>query len=99
MRKFESIALGNLTLTTFDVLTHYKLIVVSNNYNFYKNFLNLHLTPLYIMQTKLIAAAIATTAASIKLEAPTTLLAQVQDKSGQAQVAGVDTECHGTYAY
>lgn len=51
------------------------------------------------MQTKLIAAAIATTAASIKLEAPTTLLAQVQDKSGQAQVAGVDTECHGTYAY
>ena len=99
MRKFESIALGNLTLTTFDVLTHYKLITVSNNYNFYKNFLNLHLTPLYIMQTKLIAAAIATTAASIKLEAPTTLLAQVQDKSGQAQVAGVDTECHGTYAY
>jgi hypothetical protein len=51
------------------------------------------------MQTKLIAAAIATTAASIKLEAPTTLLAQTMDKAGQAQVAGIDTECHGTYAY
>ena len=50
------------------------------------------------MQTKLIAAAIATTAASIKLEAPTTTLAQTMDK-GQAVVAGIDTECHGTYAY
>ena len=49
------------------------------------------------MQTKLIAAAIATTAASIKIAAPTTL-AQTQDK-GQAAVAGIDTECHGTYAY
>ena len=50
------------------------------------------------MQTKLIAAAIATTAASIKIAAPTTL-AQTMDKAGQAAVAGIDTECHGTYAY
>ena len=48
---------------------------------------------------KLITATLATTAAAIKLEAPTTLLAQTMDKSGEAQVAGVDTECHGTYAY
>ena len=51
------------------------------------------------MQTKLIAAAIATTAASIKLEAPTNVLAQTMDKAGRAQVAGIDTECHGTYAF
>ena len=51
------------------------------------------------MQTKLIAAAIATTAASIKLEAPTTTLAQTMDKAGQAKTAGIDTECHGTYAF
>ena len=50
------------------------------------------------MQTKLIAAAIATTAASIKIANPTTTLAQTMDK-GQAAVAGIDTECHGTYAY
>jgi hypothetical protein len=48
---------------------------------------------------KLITATLATTAAAIKLEAPTTLLAQAMDKSGEAQVAGVETECHGTYAY
>ena len=48
---------------------------------------------------KLITATLATTAAAIKLEAPTTLLAQAMDKSGEAQVAGIDTECHGTYAY
>ena len=48
---------------------------------------------------KLITATLATTAAAIKLEAPTTLLAQAMDKSGEAQVAGINTECHGTYAY
>ena len=47
---------------------------------------------------KLITATIATTAAAIKIETPTTLLAQTQDKHGPL-VAGVDTECHGTYAY
>ena len=49
------------------------------------------------MQTKLIAATIATTAAAMQLPVPSTnVLAQTQ---GDAITTGVDTECHGTYAF
>ena len=50
------------------------------------------------MQTKFIAAAaVATSAAALKLGTPSTnVLAQTQEK---ALTSGIDTECHGTYAY
>ena len=48
------------------------------------------------MQSKIIAAAVASTAAAIKLEAPTTTLAQAKPLD---PVAGVQTDCHGTYMY
>ena len=48
------------------------------------------------MQSKIIAAAVASTAAAIKLEAPTTTLAQAKPLD---PVAGVETDCHGTYMY
>jgi hypothetical protein len=48
------------------------------------------------MQSKIIAAAVASTAAAIKLEAPTTTLAQAKPLN---PVAGVQTDCHGTYMY
>ena len=48
------------------------------------------------MQSKIIAAAVASTAAAIKLEAPTTMLAQAKPLDA---AAGVDTDCHGTYMY
>ena len=48
------------------------------------------------MQSKIIAAAVASTAAAIKLEAPTTMLAQAKPLD---PVAGVNTDCHGTYMY
>ena len=48
------------------------------------------------MQSKIIAAAVASTAAAIKLEAPTTMLAQAKPLAASA---GVDTDCHGTYMY
>ena len=48
------------------------------------------------MQSKIIAAAVAGTAAAIKLEAPTTMLAQAAPLDPRA---GVETDCHGTYMY
>ena len=48
------------------------------------------------MQSKIIAAAVASTAAAIQLETPTTMLAQAKPL---AAFAGVDTDCHGTYMY
>ena len=48
------------------------------------------------MQSKIIAAAVAGTAAAIKLEAPTTMLAQAAPLD---PAAGVETDCHGTYMY
>ena len=48
------------------------------------------------MQSKIIAAAVISTVAAIKLESPTTILAQAKPL---APSAGVDTDCHGTYAY
>ena len=48
------------------------------------------------MQSKIIAAAVASTAAAIKLEAPTTTLAQAKPLD---PIAGVQTDCHGTYMY
>ena len=48
------------------------------------------------MQSKIIAAAVASTAAAIKLEAPTTMLAQAKPLDA---AAGVSTDCHGTYMY
>ena len=87
-----------LILTSFYDSADYKLKALLELYNFFKKILTYISPPLYIMQ-KLITATIATTAAAIKIEAPTTLLAQTMDKSGEAQVAGINTECHGTYAY
>ena len=50
------------------------------------------------MQTKFIAAAaVATSTAALKLATPATnVLAQTQEL---ALTSGIDTECHGTYAY
>ena len=48
------------------------------------------------MQRKIIAAAVASTAAAIKLQSPTTMLAQAKPLD---PAAGIDTDCHGTYAY
>ena len=49
------------------------------------------------MQTKLIAATIATTTAAMQLPITSSnMLAQTQEA---AITSGVNTECHGTYAF
>ena len=88
--KITEVRRQKVTLTVLsdsDLVKSQRLRLVNN---FFKNF------PTLTMQSKIIAAAVASTAAAIKLEAPTTMLAQAKPLSADA---GVDTDCHGTYMY